>query len=76
MRNSRPLFPPGVSSAHHYIQKNFDDVGVRFADEARRIHAGEAHQRPIHGTATAEEREALDDDDIPYMMLPKPELDG
>lgn len=62
--------------AHHYIRKNFDDVGVGFADEARRIHDGEARQRPIYGTATAEEREALDDDDVPYMMLPKPELDG
>ncbi|MCY4486088.1 MAG: DUF1178 family protein [Deltaproteobacteria bacterium] len=61
---------------HHYIENNFENVGHHFADEARRIHAGETEERPIHGTATAEQREALDDDSVPYMMLPKPELDG
>ena len=61
---------------HHYVENQFEDVGPRFAEEARRIHDGEVHERPIHGTATSEEREALDDDDIPYLMVPKPELDG
>ena len=61
---------------HHYVQNNFEDVGAHFAEEARRIHEGEIDERPIHGTATAEEREALDDDSIPYMTLPKPELDS
>lgn len=69
-------FREALIRVHHYVRKNFDDVGVRFADEARRIHAGEARQRPIHGTATPEEREALDDDNVPYLMLPKPELDS
>ncbi len=61
---------------HHYVRSNFEDVGAHFAEEARRIHEGEIDGRPIHGTATAEEREALDDDSIPYMTLPKPELDS
>ena len=61
---------------HHYVRKNFEDVGHHFADEARRIHEGEVEERPIHGTATAEERESLDDDSIPYLTLPKPELDS
>lgn len=62
--------------AHHYVRNNFEDVGSHFADEARRIKAGEVDERPIHGTATSEEREALDDDSIPYMTLPKPALDS
>jgi hypothetical protein len=33
-------------------------------------------QRPIHGTATAEEREALVEEGIPHAILPKPELDS
>ncbi len=62
--------------AHHHIRNNFEDVGSHFAEEARRIHAGESEERSIHGTATPEEREALDDDSIPYMMLPKPDLES
>lgn len=61
---------------HHYVENNFEDVGPRFALEARRIHEGEVGERPIHGTATPEERESLDEDGIPYMTLPKPELDS
>ena len=69
-------FREALIRVHHYVQNNFEDVGSRFAEEARRIHDGEADERPIHGTATSEERESLDDDSIPYMTLPKPELDG
>ncbi len=69
-------FREALVRVHHYIQKNYEDVGPRFAEEARRIHDGDTDERPIHGTATPEERESLDDDQIPYMMLPKPELDS
>ncbi len=61
---------------HHYVRDNFEDVGSHFAQEARRIEAGDADERPIHGTATEQEREALDDEGIPCLMLPKPELDS
>jgi hypothetical protein len=63
-------------TVHHYVRENFEDVGARFAEEARQIHSGNAEERPIHGTATASEREALADEGIPYLILPKPELDS
>ena len=69
-------FREALIRVHHYVRNNFEDVGPRFAEEARRIHEGEGEERPIHGTATSEERESLDDDQIPYMTLPKPELDS
>lgn len=69
-------FREALIRVHHYVRNNFEDVGPRFAEEARRIHDGEVEERPIHGTATPEERETLDDDQIPYMTLPKPELDS
>ena len=79
-QGSKPPTPEQFREAlirvHHYVQNNFEDVGPGFAREARRIHDGEVEERPIHGTATPEERESLDDDSIPYMMLPKPELDS
>jgi hypothetical protein len=61
---------------NHYVRENFEDVGSRFADEARGIFDGKTPNRPIRGTSTTEEREAMDEDGIPYLILPKPELDS
>ncbi|OZI59623.1 DUF1178 family protein [Bordetella genomosp. 11] len=47
-----------------------ENVGPRFAEEARRIHDGEADERPIRGTSTPEERQALAEDGIDFMALP------
>ena len=62
--------------AHHYVKENCEDVGSRFAEEARRIHNGKAEERSIHGTATIEEASELAEDGIPVVALPKPELDS
>ena len=59
-----------------HIKKNFEDVGSRFAEEARKIVSGEVDKKAIYGTVTHEERKGLDDDDIPYAVLPKLELDS
>ena len=61
---------------HHYVRENFEDVGPRFAEEAREIFHGKAKSRSIHGTSTRKEAEALDEEGVPYAILPKPELDG
>jgi len=54
-----------------------EDVGGRFAEEARRIHYGEVPQRGIRGQATPEERESLQDEGIETMSIPIPRaLDG
>ena len=61
---------------HHYVKENFEDVGPRFAEEAKQIHKGEAQERPIHGTATAKETQDLAEEGIRVVALPKPELDS
>ena len=53
---------------------NTDDVGERFAEEARRIHYGEADERAIRGRATAQEAVELRDEGIEVMALPLPAL--
>lgn len=54
-----------------------EDVGTRFAEEARRIHYGETPERGIRGQASAEERAALLDEGIETFALPVPRaLDG
>lgn len=47
-----------------------EDVGRRFADEARRMHYGEAAARGIRGQATREEAVELLDEGIAVMTLP------
>jgi hypothetical protein len=54
-----------------------EDVGTRFAEEARRIHYGESPNRGIRGQASPEERAALLDEGIETVAIPVPRaLDG
>jgi hypothetical protein len=52
------------------IVNSTEDVGTRFAEEARRIHYGESEAKGIRGQATVEEREALADEGIEVFTLP------
>ena len=54
------------------VLANTEDVGERFAEEARRIHYGESEQRGIRGKASRAETEALQEEGISVvpMMLP------
>lgn len=61
---------------NHYVRDNFEDVGPHFAEEARKIFNGESEKRSVYGTANSSEREELDAEGVPYMSLPKPELDS
>ena len=60
-----------LKAVHHVIE-NTEDVGERFAEEARRMHYGEAASRGIRGEATPQQREALQDEGIEVMALPMP----
>jgi hypothetical protein len=52
------------------VRENADYVGNDFAEEARKIHFGEAKQRGIYGEATGEEVKSLLDDGVDVMPLP------
>ena len=59
------------------VEKRCDYVGPGFAEEARRIHNGEADARGIYGEATPEEAERLADDGIQVAQIPwVPRADG
>ncbi len=63
--------------AVRHMLEHTEDVGERFADEARRIHYGEVARRGIRGQATRGDAEALRDEGIEVMSLPlPPALDG
>lgn len=60
-------------SAVKHVLTHTEDVGPKFAEEARRIHYGEAEVRGIRGQATVDEAQALADEGIEVAMLPLPE---
>ena len=53
------------------IVRKSDDVGIRFADEARRMHNGEIEERSIRGNATADEYAELAEEGITVMPIPE-----
>ena len=55
------------------IVSQTEDVGPRFAEEARKIHYGESEERGIRGQASREETEALLEEGIAVLPLPLPE---
>lgn len=59
-----------------HVLVNSEDVGERFAEEARRIHRDEAPRRSIRGQSTPEETEALLEEGVPVFPLPIPPKDS
>lgn len=56
---------------HHFVEKNFKNVGSDFAQKAIEIHKGNLEQEPICGDATPEERTMLEEEGVPFATIPK-----
>jgi hypothetical protein len=54
------------------VVERTEDVGERFADEARRIHYGEVEPRGIRGRASRDQTQALREEGIEVLPLPIP----
>ena len=59
-----------ISKLKKIIQKNFEYVGDKFTEEAKKIKYGESKDRSIYGEATLEQTKELIDEDIEIMPLP------
>jgi len=59
-----------VNQMREHVEKNCDYVGANFAEEARKIHYGEADERGIYGESTSEETQALLEEGIDILPLP------
>ena len=59
-----------MQQMREYVQKT-ENVGTRFAEEARAIHEGEAVERPIRGIASHEEQRELIEEGIAIVALPE-----
>jgi len=59
------------------VERNCENVGADFAEEARRMQRGESERRGIYGEATDSEAEALQEEGIEVARLPwVPRADG
>jgi len=59
-----------VGHIREYAVQNFEDVGDDFADEARKIHHGDADERGIYGRASEQDAEEMADEGIEFVRLP------
>ena len=59
-------------SAVRHVLANTEDVGKRFANQARAMHYGDVEPRSIRGQATPREAMELADEGINVMALPMP----
>lgn len=69
-----PALDPALQAAWFKAMRRLvndtENVGTRFAEEARRIHYGEAAMRSIRGQASQRETEQLLDEGIAVLPLP------
>ncbi|MEQ1706941.1 MAG: DUF1178 family protein [Terricaulis sp.] len=72
-RGERAISMAMAAKVREHIKDNFDYVGDKFADEARKMHSGETEERAIYGEATPEQARELAEEGIPAAPLP-PEL--
>jgi hypothetical protein len=52
------------------IEANFDHVGERFAEEARKIHYGETEARGIYGETSDEDARSLREEGVEFARIP------
>lgn len=59
-----------LRSVQEFVEKNFDDVGPKLAEESLKIHYGIHEPRNIRGVATADEEKMLKKEGIELLKIP------
>lgn len=61
---------------HDFVDREFDDVGEKFADVAINIHRGLEERRNIKGTTTKKDEETLTEEGVEFIKIPVPKFDS
>ena len=69
IKNKKTL-ASNINKIKKIVEENFDYVGEKFTEEAKKIKYGESNDRPIYGEATVEQTKELIDEDISITPLP------
>lgn len=59
-----------MAELQSHVEKNCENVGKDFAEEARKIHYGETEERGIYGESSLEEAQELLEEGIDVLPLP------
>lgn len=59
-----------------YIDKNFEDVGNKFAEVALNMHCGDEEKRNIKGTTTPQEENNLKEEGVQFIKIPLLKMDS
>ena len=59
-----------ISKYKKIVEENFEYVGDKFTEEAKKMKYGEKEERPIYGEATIEQTKELEEEDISVFPLP------
>jgi len=59
-----------LRTVQKFVEKNFEDVGTRLAEESLKIHYGVKEARNIRGVVTEEEEKVLEQEGIELLKVP------
>ena len=68
--SAQAMMMDAMAKVREHVERSFDYVGDRFAQEARDIHEGRSEARGIYGEAKPHEVKALVEDGVPVAPLP------
>ena len=66
----KKAFSNNIKKYKKIVEKNFEYVGDKFTEEAKKMKYGEKEERPIYGEATIEETKELAEEEINVVPLP------
>lgn len=67
---SKASYEKEIKKFKKFIEKNTENVGNNFAEEARKIYYGETKSRAIRGKTNEKEAKELTDEGIPFSNIP------
>ena len=70
IKNQKNAIANDIKKYKKIIEKNYDYVGDKFTEEAKKIKYGEIKERPIYGEASLEQTKELLEEEINIMPLP------
>lgn len=71
MGEKEMAFRSMLEALHKHVTEHAEHVGPRFAEEALKIHYGEADSRAIYGEATPEDAHRLHEEGVEFLPLPR-----
>ena len=70
LNKSKKTIASSMKKLKKMVEKNFEYVGDKFTEEAKKMKYGEREEKSIYGEATLEQTKELIDEDIDVIPLP------